>query len=41
MKKTIAVALTVMLLVGGMVLMGGGPERPRPEVVNAPVFYQA
>ena len=40
MKKTLATVLTVMLLVGGIVLLGG-PERPAPEVVKAPISYQA
>ncbi|WP_426350711.1 hypothetical protein ACPWSR_05570 [Alloiococcus sp. CFN-8] len=40
MKKTIAALLTVMLLAGGITLFAG-PERPRPEIVKAPVFFQA
>ena len=40
MKKTLVSVLTVILLVGGIVLFGGG-ERPQPELVKAPVFYQA
>ncbi len=40
MKKALAAVLTVMLLLGGIVLFGGG-ERPSPEVASIVVTQQA
>ncbi len=40
MKKTLVSVLTVILLVGGIVLFGGG-ERPQPELASTQVIQQA